>query len=1048
MATSVLVGIGKKSLGFTVQWKETAVLISILLTVTVGSALIMIYNIPLTPIDTWQIHSFSVLYSNGFPVFQGRMVPGYYYPMPIYLSVLGNLSGLPSSLTVQFLYLSFFVVPLSFYAMVKQWFRDLKYRGIPIIAVSLSVTLGFGSIYFLYLKAAYPSYSVAQTLSLASNTAYDIYLRVLYLPSFVAPLWNIGIPVFFMLIYLLSYNKCSVYLKGTLISILFALGYLSHPLEVGLIGLFLLVHSLVIAERGWWKIKIFALLGLFIVLIFDLVAPAQLYVFPPDLSGKPTLSFWYLVVMLLVTSSAALDYFRDKVSFSFFYRKLSYLSLFIVRHWHKFRWLLLYLFGLGLTIWLLLAKNFNVNDFGGPNYFTPFFISPIRFGAMGLIFLFAIMAYFTSLIKDSKLLLFFVWTFLSFILEQVSNFYPFYSSYRFSTFTLIGVCIIAAYGIKNVIQNSSKSTRKRVVSLFLLLMLLPSALGTALFYIDGTYYSYRSSWVNKPELEAVNFIKNNLKANESVLAFSNSSEFQITALAGINPIQDFAKYTNLILSITNPYLITYALGSSNVRYIYVTKSDLSILNSTGKFFESFLSFFSEAFVNNEVTIYEVPILAKPSPTSPLGILNYAVGENFSVNDFSNKTWMPSKQFGLAGNSSVDTSTYSAKDIGMSLFSSRLDSSYTLLDVDNQIDKHLGRYIQNFSNIILTRDPENVSEVILEWVRNGGNLIIFNPNGIGSYGNLLNVASLQGQLNRINLGSGKIFYVNINSISEEELPKTLENIIANKTINSVFTENNQQKELEKEGINAIAEYNCSVGIIQTFGDLKLSTDLMLLSGNIDLKNGSKINSINELLVNGESTLSVADAKLEISPSGQFLRIDSTPNITKAKIMINEDHSYNSVFLDNSSVDPSKLFPNNSMEITSTNLSIYVRSPAVEFSGQMLFNTLWFKSSVQTDTKMQGQLSFSLFYSSDNATFFSELNTNGQVSTYLAGAGTISSHNQLVIPWKDVLISPYNLIFISLSIFGLIYPNLKNRTLGIRTNIRHRLSKMAIAFRRKV
>lgn len=439
----------KKESRLVIQLPKTMLLLSILMTVTIGSILIMIYNIPLTPIDTWDIHNYAIIYLNsaGFPVYGGRMVPSYPYAFLIYLSFLISLCGIPSSLAVQFLYVLSFIIVLAFYSMVKQWFKEDKYSDIPIIATFLSILLGFGSIYSIYLNAAKPDYSLAQILSLTTNKTYDIYLRILYLTSFVAPIWSLGLPVFFMLIYLLNV-KCKMELKGLLISSLIFLLYFGHLSEAIIFVLLMFIYNIAVDREDRWKTDVFILVSLFIVLIFDCLAPAQNYVFPPDLlSGKPSLNFIYALTTLIVALDIAIYFVKSKFNDVFSQKIWHQISQFITRHWVYIRWLLFYFYFLCLSIWLTLFNDLDVYNYGGP-YFTPFFVFPIRFGAVGAIALFTIMAYFPELIKQKSMILFLLLAFLGFGMEQVNNFYPFYTSYRFATFTFIGLCVVAAYGIR------------------------------------------------------------------------------------------------------------------------------------------------------------------------------------------------------------------------------------------------------------------------------------------------------------------------------------------------------------------------------------------------------------------------------------------------------------------------------------------------------------------------------------------------------------------------------------------------------------------------
>lgn len=151
---------------------------------------------------------------------------------------------------------------------------------------------------------------------------------------------------------------------------------------------------------------------------------------------------------------------------------------------------------------------------------------------------------------------------------------------------------------------------KKVLLCFsLLFLIIISTLSTCLFYIQATYYSNnRSSWVDEQELEAINYIKSHLLPNESVLAFSEYTMNTIKALVCINPLQNAYKWNNILTGTTNPYIITYILSSSNIRYIYIPNRDWENLISSRGTFDIFLNFFQKVFENERVRVYEVPVL--------------------------------------------------------------------------------------------------------------------------------------------------------------------------------------------------------------------------------------------------------------------------------------------------------------------------------------------------------------------------------------------------------------------------------------------------------
>ena len=129
----------------------------------------------------------------------------------------------------------------------------------------------------MYLRFADPTFNIVQLLSLATSKTYDIYMRVLYLPDIVAPLWVIGLPVFFVLLYFLKKNS-SILIKAIIIPFIVALGYTGHTSEVIIFIIIVFIYSLFFRKSDDVKIGPYIVLGLFVVAIIDLVAPVQMFV--------------------------------------------------------------------------------------------------------------------------------------------------------------------------------------------------------------------------------------------------------------------------------------------------------------------------------------------------------------------------------------------------------------------------------------------------------------------------------------------------------------------------------------------------------------------------------------------------------------------------------------------------------------------------------------------------------------------------------------------------------------------------------------------------
>ena len=145
-------------------------------------------------------------------------------------------------------------------------------------------------------------------------------------------------------------------------------------------------------------------------------------------------------------------------------------------------------------------------------------------------------------------------------------------------------------------------------------------LTTALFYVNASYYSANSK-ISQNELNSFDYIRQNLLFNESVLSLTTESADNLKNFAGINAVQDAQRWSELLLSTSNPYIITNILSSSNIKYIYAAQADAELLTSS--MLNSFVKYFSQVFKNDYATIYAVPPITAPSSEASLGVLDFS-----------------------------------------------------------------------------------------------------------------------------------------------------------------------------------------------------------------------------------------------------------------------------------------------------------------------------------------------------------------------------------------------------------------------------------------
>ena len=616
----------KVNLALTMNCPEMVLFISILATVMTGSIALMIYCSPLSYGDMWRELGAALQWSEGFPGCNGVLMPGAPYLFSIYLAVLISLSGISPATSIQLLYFLGFIPTAAFYYAIKELIdkRDVKNFNFQLIATFLSTLLGFGSLYAIYLKLNNPMYDTLQLLWTTTSKTYDIYARILFLPDYVTRFWYIGLPCFFMLLYLMGKNELGKITRFSLIAIVTLTAYLGHIAEVIIFVVSLLVYDLFSKHRFEWDRDLPLFIGVVLVALVDLMAPSQGYIFiTNNIDGEKTVSLPFLITLSLSVLIIVASVLRSTLVSKSSIGRRRFLN--ICRIWKYARWILLYFYLFSVVIWLiLLSYDYEAWSPGGER-FVPFFIFPLRFGSVGLLVTLSLFAYLPEIVKDKKLALFFSLITVSFTLEQISSLCPsignWYFAYRYATFAFVGSCVLATYGIKKSlstfrITTSSVRMKKKIISCTLLfLSILPSMISTSLYYVHVSSY-YRFGSITKSELDALNYIKQNLSSNASIITFSDAPRSgKLYPFAKVNPIQNLHRYSNILLNELNPYVLTYILGLSGAKYVYMTQRDYEILNNSKGIFKDFLPYFPKVFVNDAVTIYEIPQLSPPSSPS-------------------------------------------------------------------------------------------------------------------------------------------------------------------------------------------------------------------------------------------------------------------------------------------------------------------------------------------------------------------------------------------------------------------------------------------------
>ena len=587
---------------------EIGLLLATLSVVLVGSIFVMNSTLPLMRGDMWDHLAGALQYSKGFPVHSGLLIPDYPYLFYVYLATFFQLSGLSASISYQALFALSFVSILSFYSFVKEWFPKKNIASISVLLVSL---LGFGSLYILYLKSQNANLSLSAALSTGIPKTYDINDIMVIGPvlSNVVPILLIALPTLFMFLFLLKSNLKNI-TKSFLFAILVSVSFLGHPDVPFFMALSLLLYAFIHKGESVRAVVIGSILGLLLVALLDFSAPARIYLWGLNAFSFGTMTYFVTLSIFI------LSYVYSLVS------KHIHLNLNIISNSSKkygfsiISWGVICLYFFSIMTWLNMLSRYNAYTFGSYN-FTPFFVWAIRFGAIGLFSILCVSLYLGNVLKDKRLMFCTAIAASGFILEQLANYFPVYQSYRFATLTLIGAVPLAAYFI--VKHFSTLSGNRKILFATVLLLIIVSGMVSSSFgyYAEGKLKPN----INNYEIEALTFIGQNLKSNSTVLTLTDDSASKLQTFAGVNQIQILQTWDYLVLNNTDPSSFLYFLGTSNVKYIYLSEVDAKELNSSPNVLSNLIDYFPLDFQNNYVSIFNVPPATQPSRQSNFTVLN-------------------------------------------------------------------------------------------------------------------------------------------------------------------------------------------------------------------------------------------------------------------------------------------------------------------------------------------------------------------------------------------------------------------------------------------
>jgi hypothetical protein len=371
---------------------------------------------------------------------------------------------------------------------------------------------------------------------------------------------------------------------------------------------------------------------------------------------------------------------------------------------------------------------------------------------------------------------------------------------------------------------------------------------------------------------------------------------------------------------------------------------------------------------------------------------------------------------------ISQQPFTKDDISPSLFVSLLHSKYEVLYIDDVLMDNIDTYLSNYTHILLPSDPPFPVESLLKWGSSGNTLTVFNMRGNGFFANLLGINSSSPLLSINNINSGKVLY--INSFPTVAAGKESE-VLQPEFLAEIKEYLPSEESVPK--VNVLPVYNSTSGSMQTKGDLKVDTDILILQGTINLPNSPfSVNESTEIKIYGKTNLTIKNATLLISPSESYMLIKPESYPIEGEVLV-EDQKAALIVAD------ANVIYNSDMPISfkfkTTALSLYARLPSINVSGTITFDQLDVHAAlyvplagiVQQRAEIRGSVKFDTMYISNSLIMFSMFQADGEI---LNLAETTS---RPTVPWAQVLTSPYNLAFNTIFLLGIaIYIVQKKKT----------------------
>ena len=598
------------------------------------------------------------------------------------------------------------MMPLAFYVMAKSYLESIDRRLPAISTIFYSMFSGFAWIYLAKLKLEGVGGSQLSLLSMVNDKADD---GAMYLAQ--PFLWYVPLSVSFTILItqFMFLRKFDLNKRDfvALFSLLTVASYLTHVTEAVIFTLFLCFYAFFSRNKNA-RID-----DALLACIFGFVFLSAFYMILQYLFGI-SLGFSSLSLILSTLVSILVYVFRRT---SVHGKVAAYLRKLAVRSLIKaVVYVTAFAYILGLVVWISGVPSFHAWTI---NEVAPivWFCYPVFLGVIGILTI----ASFYYLLEDTKakelLMLIIALIVFSFIFGKmmtfinVNFFWVGYREGRFSSYYLLASAILAPMALVKVLNGFNKkqgSLLKIVISASLISIITMCGIQSSFMVVE--YWNSVASPSNLPtkeEFEALNILKKVYQNDPYAFGLTLASDSMLTFAAppyiGSTP-QGFYTARNPEVPLTE--LKAHDLSHP---YLYMAKRDFQLLNSYNDSWlaRHLLPILPVIYRNNEVTIYNVSSVSFPQVNSTTALLI-----PFDESLYPEEPWL-----------------YAYDMLSLGKY------SYTVAyDLDPKIS--------SYKTLVLPVDPPKAFSLIqdrnpaeyLDYVQNGGNLIVLNTNGYGYFAN--------------------------------------------------------------------------------------------------------------------------------------------------------------------------------------------------------------------------------------------------------------------------------------------------------------------------